>query len=154
MSSIDNQKVKQISQAFNEIMTGSAADSMLEYNLYDGEVPLVGGETKVDSEVKDLPETTTYEEIKDFVEKNDLASTVAIIEDERGVILQLKDNILFETGKATLKVDSLPVLDKISILIATMPNSIIIEGHTDNIPIKTAEFPQIGIYHQIELIVY
>ncbi|PRR83972.1 flagellar motor protein MotB [Clostridium vincentii] len=141
MSTVDNQKVQQISKAFNEIMTGSAADSMLEYNLYDGEVPLVGGETKIDSEIKDSIVKETYEEIKDFVEENDLASTVAIIEDERGVILQLKDSILFETGKAQLKTESLSVLDTINVLIATMPNSVIVEGHTDNVPIKTAEFP-------------
>lgn len=141
MSSVDNQKVKQISEAFNETMAGSAADSMLQYNLYDGEVPLVGGETKVDSKVEDTSGQQNYEEIKEFVQQNDLASTVTITEDERGVILQLKDNILFETGKANLKTDSLPVLDKIGVLIATMPNSIIIEGHTDNVPIKTVDFP-------------
>ena len=141
MSSIDNQKVKQISKAFTEIMTGSAADSILQYNLYDGEVPLVGGETKVNSNVKDSLGQQTYEDIKQFVEENDLSSTVTITKDARGVILQLKDNILFQTGKANLKTDSLPILDKISLLIVTMPNSIIIEGHTDNVPIKTAEFP-------------
>jgi len=141
MSSVDSQKVKQISDAFNSIMTGKAADSILEYNLYDGEVPIIGGEKKVESELKDSPEQQTLEEIKEFVEENNLASTVTITEDERGVILQLKDNILFETGKANLKGDALPVLDKISALIATMPNSIEIEGHTDNVPIKTDEFP-------------
>lgn len=141
MSSVDTQKVKQISAAFNEIMTGKAADSILEYNLYDGEVPLIGGEIKIDSQVEDSLEQQTLEEIKEFVEENDLVSTVAIIEDERGVILQLKDSILFETGKADLKINSLPVLDKIGSLMATMPNSVIIEGHTDNVPIKTAEFP-------------
>jgi chemotaxis protein MotB len=141
MSTVDSQKLKQVSQALNQVLTGSSGDSILEYNLYDGEVPLVGGETKVDSEVKGSSEQQTLEEIKEFVEENNLSSTVTITEDERGVILQLKDNILFETGKANLKEDALPVLDKISMLIATMPNSIIIEGHTDNIPIKTAEFP-------------
>lgn len=141
MSTIDSQKLQEVSQALNQVLTGKSADSILEYNLYDGEVPLVGGETKVDSKVKANQGQQTYEEVKDFVEKNDLSSIVAIIEDERGVILQLKDNILFETGKANLKQDSLPVLDKISMLISTLPNSIIIEGHTDNIPIKTVEFP-------------
>lgn len=141
MSSIDSNKLKQVSLALNQVLTGKTADSILEYNLYDGEVPLVGGETKVDSKVKDSRGQQTYEEVKQFVEENDLSSIVSITEDERGVILQLKDNILFETGKSNLKEDSLPVLDKISMLIATMPNSIIVEGHTDNIPIKTTEFP-------------
>lgn len=32
------------------------------------------------------------------------------------------------------------ILDKINVLISTLPNSIIIEGHTDNVPIKTYQF--------------
>ena len=122
-------------------MAGQKADSILQYDLYNGSVPLVGGESDyVDTIAGANHNSQTYEEVKEFVEKNDLSSTVSITEDERGVILQMKDSILFETGKADLKADSKELLDKISILTATLPNSIIIEGHTDNVPIKTPEF--------------
>ena len=141
MSTGDGEKLKQISNAFNEIMAGQKADSILQYDLYNGSVPLVGGESDyVDTIAGANHNSQTYEEVKEFVEKNDLSSTVSITEDERGVILQMKDSILFETGKADLKADSKELLDKISILTATLPNSIIIEGHTDNVPIKTPEF--------------
>ena len=141
MSSVDAQKLKQISNAFNEIMTGKSADSILQFDLYDGKVPLVGGESSYE-EMIDMNGTTdsSYEEIKSFVDSNDLNSVVEITEDERGIIIQLRDSILFESGKANLKPDSMVVLDKISELIGSMANSIIIEGHTDNVPHNSAEY--------------
>lgn len=143
MSSLDESKVQQISAAFNEVMAGKAADSILQYNLYDGEVPLVGGESKMESndeyKVMDSNEKT-FEEVKEFVEKSGLAESITVLPDEKGVNLQLKDNILFETAKADLKDNSKVILDQISSLIANLPNNIIVEGHTDNVPINTSEY--------------
>lgn len=137
-SSIDTNKAKSISEAFTQIMTGEKGDSILEYNLYNGSVPLVGGESDIDGMMQGaVGQTQTYEDIKKFVEDNDLNATVQITEDDRGVILQLKENVLFEPGKADLKESSLQVLDKVNVLIATLPNSIIVEGHTDNVPAGT-----------------
>lgn len=143
MSTLDEAKIQQVSVAFNQVMSGKAADSILQYNLYDGEVPLVGGESKVestdDSNVIDSNEQT-YEQVKEFVEQSGLADSITVTPDERGVSLQLKDSILFETGKSDLKDNSKSILDQISSLIANLPNSIIVEGHTDNVPINTYEY--------------
>lgn len=145
ISSVDAQKLKQISNALNQVLTGEANDSILQFELYDGDVPLVGGESEdesIDEEGETIKEENqTYEEVKSFVMANGLDSVVTIISDNRGVIIQLKDSILFETGEANLKDESLQVLDKINTLVSTMPNNIIIEGHTDNVPIKTMQFP-------------
>lgn len=137
MSSVDEAKLQQISNALNNLLTGSDTTSMLQNNLYNGSVPLVGNES-INAQVE---EKTTYDEVKEFVDKNSLSDIVSIISDERGVIIQLKDSILFENGKADLKENSLVILDKINGLIATLPNTIIIEGHTDNVPINTYQFP-------------
>ena len=143
MSTLDEAKLQQISAAFNEVMSGKAADSILQYNLYDGEVPLVGGESKVESseesKVIDAAEKT-YEEVKEFVEKNNLSDGIKVIPNEDGVNLQLKDSVLFETGKAELKDNSKAILDQISYLLANLPNNIEVEGHTDNVPINTSEY--------------
>ena len=55
-------------------MTGSGSNSMLQYDLYDGQVPLVGGEFKVDTPIDATSaEEPTLEEVKKFVEKNNIA---------------------------------------------------------------------------------
>lgn len=60
-----------------------------------------------------------------------------ITDDERGIIVSIQGNILFDPGAVTLKKDALPVLNSISTAIKSCPNDILIMGHTDTIPIKT-----------------
>jgi len=60
----------------------------------------------------------------------------------RGVILRLKESVLFETGKAELREEAKNVLDVLyEEVFKELPNNILIEGHTDNVPIRTAQFP-------------
>ena len=141
MSSVDSEKVKAISQAFS-IMSGQAGNTFLEYDLYQGSQPIIGGESKIENtvEVSEDGNRTMYKDVKEFLEENQLNSMVDVSEDERGVMLQVKDNILFESGQATLIANSKEILDKINTLISTLPNSIIIEGHTDNVPISNSKY--------------
>ena len=64
-----------------------------------------------------------------------------IIETEQGVAIQVRESILFETSKSTLREDSKEVLSSIAELLSSIDNTIVVEGHTDNRPISTAEFP-------------
>lgn len=141
MSSVDAAKVKAISKAFS-VMSGQSGDTFLQYDMYEGSQPIIGGESGSENTVEGNynGNQTMYKDVKEFLDENGLSSTVNIAEDERGVILQVKDNILFESGQATLIADSQEVLDKISALISTLPNSIIIEGHTDNVPISNSKY--------------
>ncbi len=50
--------------------------------------------------------------------------------------------VLFASGKADLDETAISVLDSVAEMLLTLPetNTIIIEGHTDNVPIHTKEF--------------
>jgi len=63
------------------------------------------------------------------------------IESEKGLIVSLKEKILFETGKADLSLEAKGVLDKLHPIFLKIPNQIVVEGHTDNVPIRTVQFP-------------
>lgn len=142
MSTVDAAKVQAISQAFS-VLNGKAADSILQYDQYEGSQPIVGGESKVENTIEESEyqdNKTMYEAIKEFIEESKLESTIDIAQNEKGVVLQLKDNILFESGQADLKAGSNEVLDKINTLISTVPNSVVIEGHTDNVPINNEKY--------------
>jgi chemotaxis protein MotB len=58
----------------------------------------------------------------------------------RGLVISLKDTAFFDSGKASVRPESTVLLDNIAAAIGKYSNSIRIEGHTDNIPIKTAQF--------------
>ena len=62
-----------------------------------------------------------YSKVKDFTSKNNLDSTVQVKKDARGIILELKENILFDSGQADIKSSSKEILDKISELIKSIP---------------------------------
>jgi len=82
-------------------------------------------------------EREEFEQIKRELEKQ-LRGKVSLDLDERGLVITLADNILFDSGKAKIKEDAYPVLDKIIKVIKDKAGSknIGIEGHTDNVPIK------------------
>lgn len=141
MSSVDEAKMKALSQAFRSVMAGESGDSILEYSLYNGDVPLIGGEIPTDDIDGDKIEESMYQKVNKFVEEHELESVVEIIESERGIVIQLRENILFETAKSSLRNDSKEILSSIAKLISSLDNNIMVEGHTDNRPISTADFP-------------
>ena len=69
----------------------------------------------------------------------DLAS-VELIED-KAVRITLTNDLLFEPGKADLKPGAKEVLGDIALVIQQTPYMVNVVGHTDNVPIKTDEFP-------------
>lgn len=83
----------------------------------------------------------TYEEVKEFLQEAGLEDDIQLRLEERGVVLELPERILFDSGQAVLKEDFLPTLDILVHLLAELPNQIIVEGHTDNIPIQTFQYP-------------
>ncbi|MGL5354506.1 MAG: OmpA/MotB family protein [Clostridium sp.] len=143
MASVDQQKMDNLSQAFKTVMGGESGDTLMEYDLFKGEVPLIGGEADIENFTDEAAteQEQMYNHVKQFVEENDLGNVVDIINSERGTVIQLRDNILFETASSTLRAESKDVLGKINSLIASLPNHILVEGHTDNRNINTAEFP-------------
>lgn len=60
--------------------------------------------------------------------------------DERGLVVTFVAEVLFDSGKAKLRSEAMPTLDKVAtVLNETVPEQPIgIEGHTDNEPIKAS----------------
>lgn len=83
----------------------------------------------------------TYEEVKAFLQRAGLEDDVQLRLEERGIVLELPEHILFDSGEAELKPDFLPALDLLVELLVGLPNQLIVEGHTDNVPIQTFQYP-------------
>jgi len=71
----------------------------------------------------------------------DIETSVKIIRNDRGIIIRLDDTMLFDQGSAIIKPQAKATLDKISISLAKFENPILIEGHTDSMPIRNEKFP-------------
>lgn len=91
------------------------------------------------------PLRTRFEEsIQEAVEKlqliPELRNEVAFEKNENGVRVRISNPLLFESGKADLKPESFAVLDTVGTTLAGNIFTIIIEGHTDNVPINNDQF--------------
>jgi chemotaxis protein MotB len=60
--------------------------------------------------------------------------------DRAGLVISLREAGFFSSGSATPKPDALPALRQIAASLGRTPYDLRIEGHTDNVPIHTAEF--------------
>lgn len=80
-------------------------------------------------------------EVESFLAEMGLEGQVELRLDERGIVMELPDYIFFERARADLKPEARQILDKFSELFARLDRSIIIEGHTCNLPINVPEFP-------------
>jgi chemotaxis protein MotB len=59
----------------------------------------------------------------------------------QGIRLSFADQILFDFGKAEINPAGHALLNQVAGVIQKTPEALRVEGHTDDIPIKTAQFP-------------
>jgi chemotaxis protein MotB len=60
--------------------------------------------------------------------------------DERGLTISLREAAFFKSGDSAVQPSSLPTLAKVAAVVADLPNSVRLEGHTDSIPIHNSRF--------------
>jgi len=58
----------------------------------------------------------------------------------RGLVISLRQSAFFSSGTDSMDQSNLPTMKKLAAMIATLPNSIQLEGHTDSIPIHNDRF--------------
>ena len=67
---------------------------------------------------------------------------IKIIETGNGTIMiSLPESILFASGEARIRPEALPFLKSLAQILIEMDRHVRILGHTDNVPIRTAQFP-------------
>ena len=160
-SSVDAQKFKELSQVFNEIFTGGTG--MMEYpspvapqqssdqvekqaaslnQKEDKEKELSKEELDKQAFLKDQEELKEIQKkINEYIKTNNLEVQFITKLTDEGLLLTIRDNVLFDSGSATVQGSDLSVAGELSdLLVMNPPRNIIISGHTDNVPIRNAEF--------------
>jgi chemotaxis protein MotB len=85
-----------------------------------------------------------YDEVLGFINENNLPAEVVKNDLDFTIIVRFESNVFFNSGAAALLPDALPMLDH---LISVFEKNIAkytkirIEGHTDDRPIHTAQYP-------------
>jgi chemotaxis protein MotB len=91
-------------------------------------------------------EIETYEEIKakitEAMEKSGLADNVRFTVDERGLVVTIvTSSVVFAGDRAELLPAGQRILDAVGPTIAALPNRIEVDGHTNQLPAQTVNYP-------------
>lgn len=141
-SNIDAQKFKAVVQSFSGafgILDGGAS-------IQPGDMLNAGSlENKADSakmEMENLENLKTT--LEDYTKKNGLENSVTVSNEPSGLLIRVKDNILFDPGSAELKQQSLVVMKYVAEVLQKeefKEKFVSVEGHTDNVPMRSARYP-------------
>ncbi|NLY42467.1 MAG: OmpA family protein [Clostridiaceae bacterium] len=153
MSNIDAQKFQEIIRSFqgtlginyggtsvrsNEVISQSM-DHFADIDEYYSESRIIAGINEEMQEIEDMGKI--YTQVQAYIKDNNLIDSVEILNEKSGLLIRFKENVLFDSGKADLKEDAKEILKRISQILSQFNNDIRIEGHTDNVPMNTPEFP-------------
>ncbi|MBR1736115.1 MAG: flagellar motor protein MotB [Firmicutes bacterium] len=151
MSTVDAEKFKAVIASMSSsqvsIMSGNSGQAGIMNALGNGivEMPMVQGDSDKESEeykesVEELSNMSS--DFKTYFAQNNLQDKIEVEMNEQYITLNFKDGILFDSGSAELKTNSLDVLSMVVEELYKYPeNEIKIEGHTDNRPIHTDKYP-------------
>lgn len=81
------------------------------------------------------------QQLEKAIDEFGLSKAVHIKSTENYAQLEIQDKVLFKSSEAELTASGGMLLKRIAPLLKQSKGFIFIEGHTDNIPIKTAQFP-------------
>ena len=163
MSNVDQEKFQELSAslsaAFNVLPSGGSAINNDGILVGSGASQLnaIGLESDRDYAQEQEESKDAFEEvekagleesekmadaIEDALKEANVLDEVEITATSKYVELNLGSGILFDSGRAELKSEAVNLIEKVADAIYQYnDNLIIIEGHTDNVPINTAEFP-------------
>jgi len=97
------------------------------------------------SQMQDELESTQLDQLKkkleNYIQENGLNAKISVTTEERGIVLSFQDDVLFQLGSDQLTPQARTILNKVAPMLIDTPNYIRVEGHTDNLPIRTSKFP-------------
>lgn len=105
--------------------------------------PIGNGPRNGSSDSSEVTGEVTRERLGDLVrevnrrlEQAGLATATDVEIEPRGLVVYVRDRVLFRSGEAFLEPEGRRVLDQLAVVLAHIDNAIVVEGHTDDVPIR------------------
>ncbi len=73
--------------------------------------------------------------LETYVTENRLENYIGLKIDEKGLVISLREKLMFDSGEAEIHQEAKYILKDITKEIIDVPNNTRVEGHTDNVPI-------------------
>ena len=153
-SSVDAEKWNQIVNAFTGMGGGAEVaafnvstvreepiggiDSMINYDNRDSDDDAASSE-----EVDNTSADELYEKIKTYITENDLVGKVSVYKTEDTILIRFNEIALFNSGEAEILPEGMETIRSMAEIISSnlsLIEAVRVEGHTDNVPMHSAEF--------------
>lgn len=147
-STIDAQKFEQLVNSLNQTLSGVLDGGKIispdprDDLPIDVEDPADNDQDKqdeFDKEEKNLEET--LKKISELIVEHGLEDFVFIGMETKGIEIRFSDGVFFDSGSALIKPSATELLNKLSLILMELENEILVEGHTDNRPMNSPQFP-------------
>lgn len=96
---------------------------------------------------KDLPEAQrkakeaeVAKALEAYFDEEKLRGLAQVELSAQRIRISLSNPVLFDSGRAELKPQALGALAEIAALLDQVPNAVVVEGHTDNVPVRSGRF--------------
>jgi chemotaxis protein MotB len=157
MSQSDKKKVEEvmqsIQQSFGMVQSGAPSPKMnvlpsSQMNLAPSvkpDIAIVPAGKATRGTIKTRADEKDFRQIKSSIEaylvKQGAQNKVSLTITRRGLIVSLKEAGFFDSGQAQIKPNAYELINTIAEAMSQYNNPLRLEGHTDNIPISSAQFP-------------
>ncbi|MCA0924638.1 flagellar motor protein MotB [Bacillus stratosphericus] len=148
-SSIDVAKYEQMAKSFNVVFTGGTG-VMDQSSMQSTEETENSNQTKKSAEDEEEAKakardqavlTKVKKQVDSFIADKKLGSKLETKLTDEGLLITIEDSIFFDSGRAVIRSQDVPLAKEISKLLVINPaRDIVISGHTDNVPIRNSEF--------------
>jgi chemotaxis protein MotB len=81
------------------------------------------------------------DELQSAIAEEGLDDQIGAEIDGRGVVVRINGRVLYRQGDAALRLEADAILSRIAALVRGTEHRVMIEGHTDDVPISTARYP-------------
>lgn len=159
MSKVDVQKYSAMANSLSLVLSGqpissldSPGPSMIQGSSGQAQPDPPGSAAENQRQIEEVKKL-----VEDFIKTEDqqaaeadktgntsaikLSDNIIVYEQERGLVISFKDTMLFASGSDVLNARAQDIISQLGSTLLKLPNYIRVEGHTDNMPIRTSKFP-------------
>lgn len=154
-SSIDAQKFQQMAQAMSSAFNGGTG--MMDFpSPLPEEQPQSANKEDDKNEENENPDLDAKEQaellekaelaelqkkINSYIQEKGLDNRLETRLTDEGLLITILNDVFFDSGKAEVRIGDQNLAKEISDLLVTKPpRNVVISGHTDNVPISTAQY--------------
>ena len=140
MSKVDQQKYVEMAQSLKQTFTKEAVQQK-QGNIINPQSLQKDMEAKNVGDIVDHELNNIMQKVNSFIYKENLQTKISTFIDDRGVVVKIADDVLFDSGQGVFNKNSNDLLINLVMIVKQYPYPIRIEGHTDDTPIRTTLFP-------------